>query len=76
MCRGWGDGRVLVGKVVRHGKIGNAVCWNYMTEVVIYDLRWLYNPNQIKAMTEIENMIKEREILKQIHSKEQKKKEQ
>ena len=25
MCRGWGDERVLVGKVVRYGKIGNAV---------------------------------------------------
>ena len=35
MCRGWGDERVLVGKVVRYGKIGNAVCWNYKTEVVI-----------------------------------------
>ena len=23
------------GKVVRYGEIGNAVCWNYKTEVVI-----------------------------------------
>ena len=46
---------MLVGKVVRYGEIGNAVCWNYMTEVVIR-LRWLYHPNQMKAMTEIENM--------------------
>ena len=75
MCREWGDERVLVGKVVRYGEIGNAVCWNYKTEVVIR-LRWLYHPNQIKAMTEIESMIKEREILKQIHSTEQEKKEQ
>ena len=30
----------------------------------------------MKAMTEIENMIKEREFLKQIHSREQEKKEQ
>ena len=30
----------------------------------------------MKAMTEIENMIKEREILKQIHLSEQEKKEQ
>ena len=36
-------------------------------------MRWLYNPNQIKAMTEIENI---KEILKQIHSREQEKKEQ
>ena len=26
---------VLVRKVVRYGEIGNAVCWNYKTEVVI-----------------------------------------
>ena len=25
----WGE------RVVRYGEIGNAVCWNYMTEVVI-----------------------------------------
>ena len=56
--------------LVRYGEIGNAVCWNYKTEVVIYDLRLLYNPNQIKAMTEIKNVIKEREILKQMHSRE------
>ena len=30
-----GDERVLVGKVVRYGEIGNAVCWNYKIEVVI-----------------------------------------
>ena len=34
MCRGWGDGRALVGKV-RYGEIGNAVCWNCKTEMVI-----------------------------------------
>ena len=46
-------------RVVRYSKIGNAVCWNCKTEVVIR-FAWLYHPNQMKAMTEIENMNKER----------------
>ena len=59
----------------RWSGIGNAVCWNYKTEVVIrFAVVILSKSNQ--GMTEIENMIKEREILKQIHSKEQEKKEQ
>ena len=41
---------------------------------VVIRFAWLYHPNQMKAMTEIENMNKEREILKQIHSREQERK--
>ena len=29
------DGECWWERVVRYGEIGNAVCWNYMTEVVI-----------------------------------------